>query len=71
VRCHDAMVHIRLCDEDIKVWSEEGLRVPAALQKHTRFGKLNMNTVTVDSTFIDSKRGLSPPDTMATRDAKA
>lgn len=57
-----------------KVWSEEGVwgKILAALQtKAYALGKLDMNTVTVDSTLIDSKKAVSPPDTMATRDVKA
>lgn len=57
-----------------KVWSEEGVwgKILAALQsKAYALGKLEIDTVTVDSTLIDSKKAVSPPDTMATRDVKA
>lgn len=57
-----------------KVWSEEGVwgKILAALQsKAYALGKLDMNTVTVDSTLIDSKKAATHRDTMATRGVKA
>ncbi|OPY48617.1 MAG: hypothetical protein A4E48_02646 [Methanosaeta sp. PtaU1.Bin060] len=57
-----------------KVWSEEGVwgKILAALQsKAYALGKLDMNTVTVDSTLIDSKKAVTHRDTMATRGVKA
>lgn len=57
-----------------KIWSEEGVwkRILSALQEYAYAqGELDLDTVAVDSTLIDSKKGVTPPGTTATRDAKA
>jgi transposase len=56
-----------------KSWSEEGIwrRILSALQEQMyELGRLDLNSVAIDSTLIESKKGVNPPGTTDRRSAK-
>ncbi len=67
------MVPIKPHGEGISVWSEEGIwnKILVAAQEQAYvIGKLSLETVAVDSTFIDSKKVANLSDTTDISDAR-